>query len=89
MDDPKNHEFRINFSFLNTVYTASLTMTQKDDHDEYHITPDDAVLEKEYGSQTIDNYYNQKDPLRIQHIDNDYIRAVVKGVQEFLNSKHS
>jgi hypothetical protein len=89
MDDLKKDEFRINFSFQNRLYTASLTMIQKDDHDEYHITPNDATLEKEYGSQTIDNFYNQKDPLRSQHIESDYTRSIIKGIQEFLNSKHS
>ena len=89
MDDTKKHEFRINFSFQNHIQTATLTMIQKDDHDEYYIIPNDAQLEKKYGSQTIDNYYNQKNPLRSHHIENDYTRSIIKGIQDFLNSKHS
>lgn len=89
MEKGQNHEFKIHFSFQGIEYSAIMTMNQKEDHDEYHIIPNDDMLIKEYGSKTIDYYYNQKDPLRTLHQDSDYCKALVKGVQEFLESKHS
>jgi hypothetical protein len=89
MDEPRKHEFKINFSFQNKPYTALLTMDQKEDHDEYRVIPDDEALAKEYGSQTINNYFNQKDPLRCQHNSNEYTKSIIAGIQEFLDSKHS
>ena len=83
------HVFKIQFSFLDKRYTASLTMSQKTDHDEYYIIPDDEQLAKEFGGQTLFLYYNQHDPLRSTHPENDYIKSIMKGVQEFLDSKHS
>ena len=83
------HVFRIQFSFRDKSYTASLTMSQKVDHDEYYIIPDDKDLAKEFGGQTLGFYYNQNNPLRSAHSENDYIKSIMKGVQEFLDSKHS
>jgi hypothetical protein len=83
------HVFRIHFNFRNKQYTASLTMSQKPDHDEYNIMPDDESLAKEFGGQTLDFYYNQTDPLKSTRPENDYIKSLMKGVQEFLDSKHS
>jgi hypothetical protein len=83
------HVFRIQFSFRNKMNTASLTMLQQADHDEYHIIPDDEELAKEFGGQTLGLYYNQSIPLRSTHPENDYIKSIKKGVQEFLDSKHS
>jgi hypothetical protein len=89
MDQIPNHEFKIHFRFQGKVYSALLTMIQKNDHDEYHVVPDDEILKKVYGSQTIDNYYNQEMPLRGKNNKSEYINAILNGVQEFLDSKHS
>jgi hypothetical protein len=83
------HAFRIHFNFRDKLQTASLTMSQKTDHDEYYITPDEEDLAKEFGGQTLDFYYNQPDPLRSTRPETDYIKSIMKGVQEFLDSKHS
>jgi hypothetical protein len=83
------HLFRIHYNFRGQVQTASLKMSQKADHDEYYIVPDDEVLAKEFGAQTLYLYYNQHNPLRSTHLENDYIKSIMKGVQEFLDSKHS
>jgi hypothetical protein len=83
------HVFRIQFSFRNKSYTGSLTMSQKTDHDEYYIVPDEEALVKEFGSQTLSFYFNQQNPLRSAHPENEYIKSIMKGVQKFLDSKHS
>ena len=57
VEDPPQHEFKITFSFENASHTARLTIVQKEDHDEYHIVPDDDLYVKKYGSQTIDNLF--------------------------------
>ena len=89
MDEAQTHAFKINFSFEKSSHTALLTILQKEDHDEYRVVPDEEVYLKKYGSQTIDNYFGQKDPLRCQHVGNEYTEAIINGVQEFLNAKHS
>ena len=48
-----NHEFRINFYFKNKSFTASVTIVQKEDHDEYFIFPNDAALATQFGNQII------------------------------------
>ena len=83
------HVFRIQFNFRDKANAASLTMSQMVDHDEYYIIPNDEELRKEFGSQTLSFYFNQKNPLRSTHPGNDYIKSIMKGVQEFLDSKHS
>lgn len=83
------HLFKIHFNFREQLQTACLTMSQKTDHDEYHIMPDDVELAKEFGSQTIDFYFNQPDSLRSAHPKSDYLNSILKGVREFLDSKHS
>jgi len=35
------------------------------------------------------NFSGIHDPLRSSHPENDYIKSIMKGVQEFLDSKHS
>jgi hypothetical protein len=87
--EQEKHAFKIHFSYQNTPYTALLTISQKNDHDEYHVTPDDTVLLNKYGSLVINNYFDQKDPFRSQHVSDDYMNSIIKGIQEFLNSKHS
>ena len=83
------HVFRIYFNFRDRLQTGCLTMSQKTDHDEYHIMPDDIDLAKEFGSQTIDFYFNQPDSLRSAHPKNDYLNSILTGVREFLDSKHN
>ena len=83
------HLFRIHFNFRDQLRTASLTMSQKADHDEYYIVPDDEGLAKEFGGKTLDFYFNQPDSLRSAHPENDYVKSIMKSVQEFLDSKHS
>jgi hypothetical protein len=83
------HTFRIQYTFRDQLQTASLTISQKADHDEYAIIPDEEALAKEFGSQTFYLYYDQHNPLRSIHLENDYIKSIKTGVQEFLDSKHS
>ncbi len=85
----KKHEFRINFHFQNKLYTATASMFQRAEHDEYHVLPDDSTLSKEYGSRIVDLYYDQPNPFRCRHPDSEYMKAIVKGVEEYLNSKHA
>jgi hypothetical protein len=85
----KKHEFRINFKIQNRSYSATASMSQRADHDEYHILPDDDALSKEYGSQIVDLYFGQSKPVSKGHSDSEYARAIIKGVEEYLNSRHS
>lgn len=88
MEETPSHAFSIRFILKGIEYSASLTMNQKGDHDEYHVISKNEGLAKVYGSQTIDNYYNQKNPLRSRHPDSEYSKALIEGIQEFLDSKH-
>ncbi|HEY4874988.1 MAG TPA: hypothetical protein VIH86_05410 [Puia sp.] len=88
-DQFKKHEFRINFSMQNKLYSATASMCQRTDHDEYHILPDDADLSKKYGSRILDLYFGQSKPVCQGNSNSEYTEAIVKGVEEYLNSKHS
>ena len=89
LDVSAPHSFQIHFNFRNQLQTASLTMSQKADHDEYFIIADNEGLAREFGGQVLDFYFDQPNPLRSVYLENDYTRSLIKGVNEFLSSKHS
>ena len=85
----KKHEFRINFQFQSKLYTATASMFQKEDHDEYTVLSDDSTLSKEYGSRIVDLYYDHSNTFRCRHPDSEYMKAIIKGIEEYINSKHA
>src|ERR1700683_4177521 len=83
----QKHEFNISFHFQNRLYLARASMVQMADHDEYHILPEKSELSKEYGSQTVDLYYGESNSFRFRNPDKEYMRAIAKGVEEYLNAR--
>ncbi len=69
----QKHEFRINFHFQNKLCSATASIFQRDEYDEYRVLPDDSVLSKEYGSRNLDLYYGQPNPFRCRHPDSEYM----------------
>jgi len=85
----QKHEFRIHFILQNKSYSATASMRQRADHDEYEVLPDDVGLSKEYGNRIVDLYFGQSTPVCKSDPESEYARAIVKGVEEYLNSRHA